>query len=86
MQVVLGLGTNLGDRKGTWPGPWMPWSAWRAQSCCGSPSIYETDPFDVLSQQDNYLNCCVLLETRLKPQRGCWSTVWRLKRAWGGCG
>ena len=32
-------------------------------------NLYETEPFDVISQQEDYLNCCVLLETSLKPQR-----------------
>ena len=30
--------------------------------------MYETAPFDVLSQQEDYLNCCVMLDTELDPE------------------
>lgn len=31
-------------------------------------SIYDTQPFGVPDKQDNYLNCCVLVQTELSPE------------------
>ena len=69
MQVVLGLGTNLGDREGNLARALDALERLEGTELLRLSNIYETDPFDVLSQQDDYLNCCVLLETSLKPQR-----------------
>ena len=69
MQVVLGLGTNLGDREGNLARALDALERLEGTELLRLSNIYETDPFDVLSQQDDYLNCCVLIETKLKPQR-----------------
>lgn len=69
MQVVLGLGTNLGDREGNLARALDALERLEGTELLRLSNIYETAPFDVLSQQDDYLNCCVLIETKLKPQR-----------------
>lgn len=68
MQAVLGIGTNLGDREKNMASALdaleqLPGTKLKALS-----NLYETEPFDVLSEQDEYLNCCVLLETELAPE------------------
>ena len=68
MQAVLGIGSNLGDRENNIALALdllerLPDTAVQKLS-----SLYETEPFDVISRQDRYLNCCVLLETKLAPE------------------
>ena len=69
MQVVIGMGTNLGDRENNLARALDALERLEGTQIVKLSNVYETEPFDVISQQDNYLNCCVLLETRLKPQR-----------------
>ena len=69
MQVVLGLGGNLGDREDNLARALDALERLEGTQVLKLSNLYETEPFDVLSEQDNYLNCCVLLETSLKPQR-----------------
>ena len=68
MQVVLGLGTNLGDREDNLARALDALERLEGTQLLKLSNLYETEPFDVVSQQDNYLNCCVLLETSLKPE------------------
>ena len=69
MQVVLGLGTNLGDREANLARALDALERLEGTQIVKLSNLYETEPFDVISQQEDYLNCCVLLETSLKPQR-----------------
>ena len=69
MQVVIGMGTNLGDRENNLARALDALERLEGTQIVKLSNVYETEPFDVISQQDNYLNCCVQLETRLKPQR-----------------
>ena len=69
MQVVLGLGTNLGDREGNLARALDALEGLEGTQILKLSNVYETDPFDVLSPQDRYLNACVLLETEQRPQR-----------------
>ena len=69
MQVILGLGGNLGDREDNLARALDALERLEGTQVLKLSNLYETEPFDVLSEQDNYLNCCVLLETSLKPQR-----------------
>ena len=69
MQVVLGLGTNLGDREANLARALDALERLEGTQIVKLSNLYETEPFDVISQQEEYLNCCVLLETSLKPQR-----------------
>ena len=68
MQVVLGLGTNLGNREENLARALDALERLEGTQLLRLSNLYETEPFDVISQQDNYLNCCVLLETKEKPQ------------------
>ena len=69
MQVVLGLGTNLGAREANLARALDALERLEGTQIVKLSNLYETEPFDVISQQEDYLNCCVLLETSLKPQR-----------------
>ena len=68
MEVVLGLGTNLGDREENLARALDALERLEGTQLQRISNVYETEPFDVLSQQGDYLNCCVLLETSLKPE------------------
>lgn len=68
MEVVLGLGTNLGDREENLARALDALERLEGTQLQRISNVYETEPFDVLSQQGDYLNCCVLLKTSLKPE------------------
>ena len=51
MQVVLGLATNLGDREGNLARALDALERLEGTELLRLSNIYETDPFDVLSQQ-----------------------------------
>lgn len=63
MLAVLGLGSNLGDREANLAGALDRLEQFTR--ILGISNVYETAPFDVLSQQEDYLNCCVMLDTEL---------------------
>lgn len=69
MQAVLGIGSNLGDRERNIAQALDGLERLEETQLLRLSNIYETEPFDVQSEQDNYLNCCVLLETGLSPER-----------------
>lgn len=68
MHAVLGIGTNLGDREESLAAAFTGLEAFPQTQLLAISSIYETAPFDVPSPQDDYLNCCALLETQLPPE------------------
>lgn len=68
MKAVLGIGTNLGDREKNLAAAFSRLEALPDTQLLAISQIYETAPFDVLSQQEDYLNSCVLLDTGLAPQ------------------
>lgn len=68
MQAVLGIGTNLGDREENLAEAFTRLEALPGTRLLGISSVYETAPFDVASEQEDYLNCCVLLDTGLAPE------------------
>ena len=63
MLAVLGLGSNLGDREANLAGALDRLEQFTR--ILGISNVYETAPFDVLSQQEDYLNCCVMRDTEL---------------------
>lgn len=67
MKALLGIGTNLGDREGNLAQAFSGLEKFPGTKLLAISNIYETEPFDVLSDQDDYLNCCVLIDTRLEP-------------------
>jgi 2-amino-4-hydroxy-6-hydroxymethyldihydropteridine diphosphokinase len=63
---LLGLGSNVGDRRAHLQG------ALDALSSAGvlvtaSSSVYDTDPVGEVLDQPSFLNACVLIETALEP-------------------
>lgn len=68
MQAVLGIGTNLGNREENLAEAFTRLEALPDTDLLGISNIYETAPFDVVSEQGDYLNCCVLLSTALPPE------------------
>lgn len=67
MRALLGLGTNLGDREDNLARAFSGLEKMAKTKVLAISSIYETAPFDVLSEQSDYLNCCVLIDTDLEP-------------------
>lgn len=67
MQAVLGIGTNLGDREENLAAAFTRLEGLPGTRLLAISNIYETAPFDVPSRQEDYLNCCVLLDTSLDP-------------------
>ena len=65
MRALLGLGTNLGDREDNLARAFS--GIEKLAKVLAISNIYETAPFDVLSEQADYLNCCVLIDTDLEP-------------------
>lgn len=68
MRAVLGIGTNLGDREENMAAAITGLESLSATKLLSLSNLYETAPFDVISPQPDYLNCCVLLETELPPE------------------
>ncbi len=68
MQAVLGLGSNLGDREELMAKALDELEKLPETKLLSLSNLYETEPFDVISRQENYLNCCVLLDTKLSPE------------------
>lgn len=68
MKAVLGLGGNLGNREENIASALSLLEKLPETGLLALSNIYETEPFDVASRQENYLNCCVLLDTELPPE------------------
>ena len=68
MKIVLGLGTNLGDREGNLAQGLDRIEKLPKTQVLALSNVYETERLDVPDEQGTYLNCCVLLETQLEPQ------------------
>jgi len=67
-QAVLGIGSNLGNREENIALAISKIEEIPKTKILKLSNIYQTEPFDVISEQDDYLNCCVLIETNLTPQ------------------
>lgn len=67
VRALLGIGTNLGDREDNLARAFSGLEELPGTEVLAISNIYETEPFDVLSEQEDYLNCCVLIETELSP-------------------
>lgn len=68
MHALLGIGTNLGDREENLAMAFTGLEKLPGTQILALSNIYETAPFDVLSQQEDYLNGCVLIDTALSPE------------------
>ncbi len=65
-EVLVGLGSNLGDREAQSARGRAPAGRGRGASPRVS-SLYQTAPVGY-ADQDDFLNACILLETELTPQ------------------
>jgi 2-amino-4-hydroxy-6-hydroxymethyldihydropteridine diphosphokinase len=63
----LGLGSNLGDRRAYLQAAVEDLWAHGARALASS-SVYETEPVGQVTDQPDFLNACVEIETRLDPE------------------
>ncbi len=68
MKAVLGLGGNLGNREENMAAAVEGLEKLPKTRVLAMSNLYETAAFDVASPQPDYLNCCVLVETKLAPE------------------
>lgn len=68
MKIILGLGGNLGDRAENLRQALAAIAALSGTKIIKTSRLYETEPFDVLSEQPPYLNLCALVETDIPPE------------------
>jgi 2-amino-4-hydroxy-6-hydroxymethyldihydropteridine diphosphokinase len=78
---LLGLGSNVGDRRGELQRAVdaLPGIGVRVLACS---SVYDTDPVGEVLEQASFLNACVLIATELEPL-GLLDEVKQLERALG---
>lgn len=67
-KAVLGLGSNLGNRKDNITGAVDAIGRLPGTTVIASSSLYETKPVDVPNEQNDYLNECVVVMTELSPR------------------
>ena len=67
-RAVLGLGTNLGDRGRNLAAAVEALGRLPETAVARVSSVWQTAPFDVPDEQQDYWNICVLLETGLSPR------------------
>lgn len=67
--AVLGIGGNLGDRERNIVDALQQIQAMEGSVIQKVSRLYETEPFDVISEQNKYLNCCVLICSKLGPEK-----------------
>ncbi|MEA2311599.1 MAG: 2-amino-4-hydroxy-6-hydroxymethyldihydropteridine diphosphokinase [Solirubrobacteraceae bacterium] len=63
----LGLGANLGDRRATLQAALEELWAHGVEALASS-SVYETEPVGEVTDQPEFLNACVRVETALEPE------------------
>lgn len=68
-EAVLGLGSNIENRELHLAEAISLMKQMESTEIRKLSNIYETKPFDVQSEQQDYLNCCVLIHTELPPLR-----------------
>ncbi len=66
MKAVLGIGTNIGDRLKNIENVYSSLALLPNTEILKKSSVYETEPWGY-EQQDRFLNCAVLIETKLSP-------------------
>ena len=67
-EAVVELGSNLLDRKLNIHNAIEALSKLPKTKVLEVSSYYETEPFEVPDKQENYINCCVKIETDLLPE------------------
>ncbi len=82
----LGLGSNLGDRRARLADAALALPAHGVEVRAGS-SVYETEPVGLLTDQPEFLNACLRIETALDPEAlldACKAVEREVGRAAGG--
>ncbi len=67
-RAVLCLGTNIGDRMKNLRNAIDALSLLYGTAVTETSEIYETEPFETPDEQQNFYNCCVMLQTELSPE------------------
>ncbi|MDR1002543.1 MAG: 2-amino-4-hydroxy-6-hydroxymethyldihydropteridine diphosphokinase [Oscillospiraceae bacterium] len=68
MKAILGLGTNMGDREGNLTYALQSLGRLIGTVLIRHSDFYITEPVEVTTQQDDYLNCVAEIETELSPE------------------
>ena len=89
-KAVLGLGTNLGKREENIRAAIHAIELLPDTTVISKSNLYETKPFDVTSQQGDYLNCCICVLTEFSPKvllgacLGVEAAMGRERKEWHG--
>lgn len=67
-EVFLSLGSNLGNKLENLNSAIKSLDNLIDTKVVDVSNFYETEPFGVPEKQDNYINCCIKLETNLSPE------------------
>lgn len=67
-KAVLCLGTNIGNRIENLKGAIEALSLLIGTELVKTSAIYETEPFETPDEQQNFYNCCVMMETELSSE------------------
>lgn len=67
-EAAIELGANLGNKKENIDMAIKAISRLPKTNVLKASSYYETEPFGVPDKQENYINCCIKIETELLPQ------------------
>ena len=67
-EAAIELGANLGNKKENIDMAIEAISRLPKTNVLKTSSYYETEPFGVPDMQENYINCCIKIETELLPQ------------------
>ena len=67
-KAILCLGTNIGNRLENLKGAIEALSLLIDTELVKASAIYETEPFETPDEQQNFYNCCVMIETGLSSE------------------
>lgn len=67
-KAVLCLGTNIGSRLENLKEAVEALSLLIGTELVKTSYVYETEPFETPDEQQNFYNCCVMIETGLSPE------------------
>lgn len=67
-KAVLGLGSNIGNREENLSRAIRAVELLPGTTVIATSHFYETPPFDVVSEQNEYMNCCVQILTEFSPK------------------
>ncbi len=67
-KAILCLGTNIGNRLENLKEAVEALSLLIGTELVKTSYVYETEPFETPDEQQNFYNCCVMIETGLSPE------------------